>query len=101
MMKQILRAGFLAIMLTGATAYAHGPSDHGGHTGHNPELAYGEPGDPQKPSRNIVVRMLEADGKMSCDTEHPVKLSIAVCEIRITKHDGQLQRKIPVLTHAL
>lgn len=64
MMKQSLRAGFLAIMLTGATAYAHGPSDHGGHAGHNHELAYGEPGDPQKPSRNIVVRMLEADGKM-------------------------------------
>ena len=60
-MKNAFISALLAVALTSATALAHGPSGLGDH---KQDAAYGEPGDPGKPSREIVVRMNEADGRM-------------------------------------
>ena len=50
-----------AILLGGASlAFGHGETGHGSH----PAAAYGEPGDPAKPAREIVIVMKEADGRM-------------------------------------
>lgn len=43
-------------------AWAHGPHDHGAHE--TAASGYGEPGDPAKPSREVIVVMAEADGRM-------------------------------------
>ena len=64
------RLGLVAVIavIGSAGVVAHGPSGHGGHTadkqGSSQASAYGRPGDPQQPSRLIVVTMKEADGKM-------------------------------------
>lgn len=43
-------------------AWAHGPHDHGAREA--AASAYGEPGDPAKPFREVTVVMAEADGRM-------------------------------------
>ncbi|HEX4893590.1 MAG TPA: cupredoxin family protein [Hyphomicrobiaceae bacterium] len=52
-----------ALVAAAPGALAHGPGGHGSH-GHTQELAYGKPGDPAKPAREIVVDMIEKDGRM-------------------------------------
>ncbi|MDX2205416.1 MAG: cupredoxin family protein [Hyphomicrobiaceae bacterium] len=42
-------------------AHAHSGHTHGSHA---PKAAYGEPGDPAKPSREVVVVMAESSGRM-------------------------------------
>ena len=56
----------LAAILAASPATAHGSSDPGhGHSSHDhAAVTYGEPGDPAKHSRDIVVVMKEADGRM-------------------------------------
>jgi uncharacterized cupredoxin-like copper-binding protein len=53
------------LLLTAAPAFA-GPGEpgHSHAHGHVDGLAFGEPGDPKKPSRDIAITMKEADGKM-------------------------------------
>ncbi len=60
-MKRTIIAAAVVGLLTAAPVAAHGPSGHGDHK-HEP--AYGRAGDPKMLSRDIVVRMKEADGKM-------------------------------------
>ena len=60
MTHKLVVAAVLAL-LAGSPASAHGPAGHGDH---KPEAAYGVPGDPANPSRDVVVRMKEADGRM-------------------------------------
>ena len=61
MLKSMLVAAALAA--AAPAAMAHGPGGHGSHS-HAEELAYGKPGDPAKPAREIVVDMIEKDGRM-------------------------------------
>jgi uncharacterized cupredoxin-like copper-binding protein len=61
-MKSLMTVSIVALVTAGA-ALAHGPQHHAGHADHT-GAAYGQPGDPSKPSRQIVVVMKEADGKM-------------------------------------
>lgn len=69
-MKRFIGAAAVAL-LTAVTAQAHGPGGHGGHAGHGQhEAAYGVPGDPSKASRDVVVKMKEADGKMLFEPAH-------------------------------
>lgn len=53
----LLTAVSLALL---SPAFGHGEHDHAAH----PAAAYGKPGDPKKPSREIVIVMKEADGRM-------------------------------------
>jgi uncharacterized cupredoxin-like copper-binding protein len=67
-MKKTLALVAMFFVAGSATVPAHGPSGHHGHGGGHQTSregsAYGQPGDPQLPSRTIVVKMMEADGKM-------------------------------------
>ena len=67
-MKRTLLALLVGAALAATAASAHGPSGHGEHAGQpghaHAAAAYGEPGDPKMPSREIVVKMTEHDGKM-------------------------------------
>jgi uncharacterized cupredoxin-like copper-binding protein len=67
-MKKKLALVAMFVVVGGTAVPAHGPSAHHGHgVGHQTSRegsAYGQPGDPQLPSRTIVVRMMEVDGKM-------------------------------------
>lgn len=60
-MNRAITAVILAV-LTSAAANAHGSGDHAGHAAKT--AVYGVPGNPAKSSRDIVVTMKEADGKM-------------------------------------
>ena len=53
----LLLAGVSGVALAGAGAPGH---HHGGE-----ELAFGKPGDPKKPSRLVIITMLENDADMS------------------------------------
>ena len=58
-MRHILKLAALpGILLAAASAFAHGPEEHGGAS------AYGEPGDPKAPARVVEVSMGEGDGRM-------------------------------------
>jgi uncharacterized cupredoxin-like copper-binding protein len=61
MLKSMLVVAVLVAVAP--SAMAHGPGGHGSQ-GHAEELAYGKPGDPAKPAREIVVDMIEKDGRM-------------------------------------
>ena len=50
-----------SILLVAGAAYA-GPGEKG-HS-HDHGLTFGEPGDPKKPAREVLVTMTEQDGKM-------------------------------------
>ena len=55
----LFAASSLALL---SPASGHGERGHGSHA--NAKPVYGEPGDPKKRSREIVVVMKEADGRM-------------------------------------
>ncbi|HEV2575485.1 MAG TPA: cupredoxin family protein [Beijerinckiaceae bacterium] len=57
MKSQIILAGFAALFLTGGALADPGHS-------HGDSFAFGEPGDPKKPSQTVPVTMREVDGKM-------------------------------------
>lgn len=62
-----LAVALLALLASGpvsAHGPAHGAAGHGEHGEHGQEAAYGVPGDPSKASREVLVMMKEADGKM-------------------------------------
>jgi uncharacterized cupredoxin-like copper-binding protein len=61
MLKPLIAVAALTALVS--TALAHGPAGHGTHD-HSHEMAYGKPGDPTKPAREIVVDMVEKDGRM-------------------------------------
>lgn len=67
-MKKKLALVAMFAVVGSPTVPAHGPSGHHGHGGSHQtsreRSAYGQPGNPQLPSRMIVVKMMEADGKM-------------------------------------
>jgi uncharacterized cupredoxin-like copper-binding protein len=51
----------VALLALSTLAFAHG--EHAGHGTPTP-TAYGEPGDPAKPAREVIVIMKEVDGRM-------------------------------------
>ena len=65
-MKRWSAAAAMSILLLAAVPALAGPGEQGhSHThGHGDGLAFGEPGDPKKPARDIAIIMKEADGKM-------------------------------------
>lgn len=58
MKSQIILAAFAALFLTGGALADPGHS-------HGDGFAFGEPGDPKKPSQTVPVTMREVDGKMA------------------------------------
>lgn len=54
-LASVIVATGVALAAPGVPGHTHGPSN---------QTEYGEPGDPNKPSRTIVVQMQEAGGKM-------------------------------------
>ena len=56
-----LMAALAASIVMAAPAVAHDAHKHGAA---NEADVYGQPGDPKKPARDIVVSMSESDGKM-------------------------------------
>ena len=53
------------VMLAGTAWAGPGASGHGHVEGHHDDdLAFGEPGDPKQPSREIIIVMKEEDGMM-------------------------------------
>ncbi|MDX2157888.1 MAG: cupredoxin family protein [Hyphomicrobiaceae bacterium] len=79
-----------------AAGLAHGPSGHhshsGGQQGARDGLAYGQPGDPQRAARQIIVTMKEADGKMLFE---PARIEVGKGEqIRFRlRNDGALDHE--------
>ncbi len=61
-MKTNITSALVAPLAGTSLAFAHGEHGHDSRGGH--AAAYGEPGDPAKPSRDVVVVMKEADGRM-------------------------------------
>jgi len=53
-------ATIAALAIAGAASSAPGEKGHG----HDAGYAFGEPGNPKKPARDVVVTMAESDGKM-------------------------------------
>jgi uncharacterized cupredoxin-like copper-binding protein len=96
-MKFARSAIVLSILLTAsAPAMAHEDAAGASH-GHDDEFAFGEPGDPAKPAREIVVTMKEGDGKMLFS---PDKIDVKRGEqIRFTlKNEGLLDHEIVLAT---
>jgi uncharacterized cupredoxin-like copper-binding protein len=56
-----LGVGGLVLATAVGLALAHGAHKTGSHSA---KAAYGEPGDPKKPARDVVVVMAEGDGRM-------------------------------------
>ncbi len=77
--------------------HSNGPSaDAMGHDDHDEDLAFGEPGDPAKPSRDIDIIMKEADGKMKLPNSIAVKKGE---QIRFKlKNDGVVDHEIVLAT---
>jgi uncharacterized cupredoxin-like copper-binding protein len=63
-----MKAGFLASLLLAVTvasgATLAGPGEKGHSHSHDAGFSAGEPGDPKKPARIILVTMNEGEGKM-------------------------------------
>ena len=59
-MKATFSTVLLSVAVFSSCAWAHGETDHAQHAA----AAYGEPGKPGVPTRDIVVVMKEADGRM-------------------------------------
>jgi uncharacterized cupredoxin-like copper-binding protein len=90
----VISIGFALATLSAGTVHA-GPGSSG--HGHGHESAYGEPGDPKKPARVVVVTMKEADGKMLFS---PNKLIVSKGEqIRFKlQNEGLLDHEIVLAT---
>lgn len=89
---------FLSSPLTPNPAIA-GPGKHGhSHHSHDEDQqAYGQPGDPKKPAREIAILMKEGDGSMSFE---PNRIEIRKGEqIRFKlKNKGELDHEIVIAT---
>jgi uncharacterized cupredoxin-like copper-binding protein len=62
-LKLIMCAAGLSLLATGAAYAGAGASGHS-HS-HGGDTAFGEPGDPKKPSRNVQIIMKEGEGTMA------------------------------------
>ncbi len=92
--------GALAAYATLAAPACAGPgaSGHGHVEGHHDEdLAFGEPGDPNQPSREVTVVMKEEDGKMLFS---PNAISVSQDEQILfkLKNEGVLDHELVVAT---
>ena len=82
-----------ALIVSPATGFAAGT----GHS-HDGELAYGEPGDPSKPSTTIEIRMSEADdGKMIFEPDRITVKRGQQVRFKL-KNDGQIDHEIVLAT---
>jgi uncharacterized cupredoxin-like copper-binding protein len=89
-------AGFaLAAILSGPVHAGPGAPGHS----HGHQNAFGEPGDPKKPARDVVVTMKEGDGKMLFS---PDKIEVKKGEqVRFKiKNDGLLDHELVLATLA-
>lgn len=99
----MIRAFIFGVLASGMAIYAAawagpGASGHGHVQGHHDEdLAFGEPGDPSQPSREITVVMKEEDGRMLFS---PNAISISQGEQILfkLKNEGVLDHEIVVAT---
>lgn len=82
------------LLIGGAVA---GPGKDGHSHHHGDERAYGEPGDPNKPAREIAITMVEGDGTMSFE---PNRIEVKKGEqIRFKlKNGGELEHEIVIAT---
>jgi uncharacterized cupredoxin-like copper-binding protein len=86
------------VMLAGTAWAGPGASGHGHVEGHHDDdLAFGEPGDPNQPSREVTVVMKEEDGKMLFS---PNAISVSQGEQILfkVKNDGVLDHELVVAT---
>jgi uncharacterized cupredoxin-like copper-binding protein len=84
-------------LLAGLSAAQAGPGEAGHSHGHGGETAYGKPGDPKKPSRTVLIKMGEGDGKMYFS---PARVEVKRGEqirFRIT-NAGELDHELVVAT---
>jgi uncharacterized cupredoxin-like copper-binding protein len=97
-MKYWSVAAVSILLLTAAPVIA-GPGEpgHSHAHGHGEGLAFGEPGDPGKPSREVAITMKEADGRMLFA---PDKIAVKKGEqIRLKlKNEGVLDHEIVLET---
>jgi uncharacterized cupredoxin-like copper-binding protein len=91
MLAPILTASALIVMP--AAGFAAGT----GHS-HDGELAYGEPGDPSKPSKTIEIRMSEADdGKMLFEPDRITLKRGQQVRFKLKNH-GEIDHEIVLAT---
>jgi uncharacterized cupredoxin-like copper-binding protein len=91
-MVAALLAAF-ALVVSPATGFAAGT----GHS-HDDELAFGEPGDPSKPSTTIEIRMSEADdGKMIFQPDRITVKRGQQVRFKL-KNDGEIDHEIVLAT---
>jgi uncharacterized cupredoxin-like copper-binding protein len=91
-------AAIAAMLLASGSGWAgQGAPGHTHIHGHDDGLAFGEPGDAEKPSRELVVLMRDADGKMVFS---PDKITVKKGEqIRFKlKNEGVLDHEIVLAT---
>lgn len=94
----VLCAVLLLSLLGMSGAAVAGPDGHGSaHSHDEDQRAYGQPGDPQKPAREIAITMKEGDGSM---TFEPNLVDISKGEqIRFKlKNEGELDHEIVIAT---
>jgi uncharacterized cupredoxin-like copper-binding protein len=99
MIRTFIFGAFAAYVVLAGTAWAGpGASGHGHVEGHHDDdLAFGEPGDPNQPSREITVVMKEEDGMMLFS---PNAITVSQGEqIRFkVKNEGVLDHELVVAT---
>jgi uncharacterized cupredoxin-like copper-binding protein len=94
MKPSTLTAAFALMLIAAAPGPTH---SHEAARDHDGGLAFGEPGDPGKPAREIVLTMKEADGKMVFS---PNKISVKKGEqIRFQiRNEGAVDHEIVLAT---
>ena len=86
-MKKFLTLAFLALLAAGNPALADSGHDH------SEELVYGEPGDPSKPARMVLIAMRETKDGMSF-VPNQIKIKAGEQVKFVIRNTGELDHEL-------